>query len=72
MDIKNVIAQNVKRYRKEAGLTQLKASEITGISHIYWNYIEKQRALPSIVILQRMCNTIQVPISKVFEENTGL
>ena len=67
MDIKNVIAQNVKRYRKEAGLTQLKASEITGISHIYWNHIEKERVLPSIPTLKRMCDTINVEMSKIFE-----
>ena len=62
------IPVNLKYLRKKAGLTQIKASEIAGISKYYWNWIEKGDRLPSLLILEKMCQAIKAPMSEIFEK----
>jgi len=67
MNAQRLIAENIRKYRKDAGLTQVKAARITGLTTTFWNHVEMKRVTPSVATLERMCKTIGVPMSKIFE-----
>lgn len=50
MDIVSVFADNLKKYRKEKGLSQKKFAEMTGLHRTYISAIErKKRSIASAI-----------------------
>ena len=69
MNANQLLAKNIRIYRKKAKLTQIKAAEIANLSVTFWNHVENHRSSPSIATLERMCETIGVSISTIFTNN---
>ena len=63
-----LIGDNLKHHRKQKGITQKRAAEITGISQHYWNWVENNIKIPSVHVLHKMCNTIGVSMAEIFEK----
>jgi hypothetical protein len=66
------VASNIKKYRKEKGMTQEKLAEQTGYSFVNIRRIEapnckKSFSIETIYIISRV---LDIPIYKLFEENT--
>jgi transcriptional regulator with XRE-family HTH domain len=60
MDMRRMVAQNVKRIRLEKGLTQEQFSEISGFSQQYVSGLETGRRNPTIVTLYELAKALGV------------
>lgn len=69
-DLHRIIGANIKKYRKQAKLTQAQLSEQANISMSYLSKIEAtgcDKSL-SISILNQIANVLDVEISNFFKE----
>ena len=69
MYIERCFALNLKRFRKENGLSQLELAELSGISFKYIYKLERGKANPSIKIIDILAKSLGVsPISFFLDE----
>lgn len=69
MDIYEQIAKNIKKYRKEAGITQAQLAERVEVSHEFIRRIEseKGRKTFSIDTIYKISLALNINIAKLFE-----
>lgn len=60
MDMRRLVAQNVKRIRLERGLTQEQFCEISGFSQQYVSGLENGRRNPTIVTIHELAKALGV------------
>lgn len=58
MDMRRLVAQNVKRIRLEKGLTQEQFSDISGFSQQYLSGLETGRRNPTIVTIYELAKAL--------------
>ena len=65
----NIIRQNIKKYRKEAGLTQQELADKAGITMNNLSKIESQKMNRgfTIVIIGRIADALEIDIRKLFD-----
>lgn len=68
MDIGNIIAENLKKLRKERNLTLGQLSEISGVSKAMLSNIEQGESNPTINTIWKIANGLNVPYTKLMEE----
>lgn len=61
-----IIQNNIKLYRKQAGFTQEKLAEISGISQDYLSEIERGVKTPSLKRLILIAEALKIEIYKLF------
>ena len=68
-DLYEKLALNIKKYRKEVGITQAVLAERVGVSHEFIRRIEstKGRKTFSIDTIYKISLALDIPISKLFE-----
>ena len=59
--------KNVQRYRKEAGLTQEKLGELTGLDRGYISGIERGVRNPAIQNIEKIAKALKAKPPKLFE-----
>lgn len=59
--------KNVAYYRKEAGLTQEKLGELTGLDRGYISGVERGVRNPAIVNIEKIAKALKVKAAKLFE-----
>lgn len=64
------IGQNIKRIRKEKGLTQKKLGELCGINEANIRKYELGGANPKIETIQKIASGLGVPFSQLLPEST--
>jgi len=70
MKIQAVFAENMRKYRKEAKLTQEKLAEICGTDHRYIGQIETGTRCPSLEYVERIAVALDVaPYLLFYEKN---
>lgn len=69
MDIKEVLARNMRFYRKEAGLTQEKLAEICGLHRTYIGGIEQERINVSLNNINKIAHALDVSAADLLSEN---
>ncbi len=62
------LGENIKRLRKDKGLTQLKLASEAGISRSYLADVENNRYNPSLDTLHSIANSLSVPVSELLGE----
>jgi Predicted transcriptional regulators len=67
MDVKNVVAHNVKALRENRKLTLEAASEATGVSRSMLAQIEKGDVNPTISVLWKIANGFKVSFTSLIE-----
>lgn len=60
MDMRKLVAQNVKRVRLDKGLTQEQFSEISGFSQQYISGLETGQRNPTVVTLYELAKALGV------------
>lgn len=60
MDLKDVLATNLRRIRNERGKTQEEMAHILGISSRYLGSIERTRVSPSVSLLGKFAVALKV------------
>lgn len=58
--IMDIIAENVRRKRKEKGWSQCKASEVCGISEHAFGEVERGKSNPTINTLMQICKGLEI------------
>lgn len=65
MDVRQRLAANVKRLRKASGLSQEKFALEHGIDRTYISAIERGRRNPTITIVERLANALDVDVMEL-------
>ena len=60
MNIRKILADNIKEKRRNKGLTQEKLAEKTGMSLQYLAMLELGKKFPSGDMLERLANTLEI------------
>ncbi len=70
-DIKKIVALNIRKYRKEKGLTQEQLALYTDRSFEFIRRIESEQGKRgfSVDTLWRIATVLEVPLDKFFEDN---
>lgn len=66
MDNKKLLGRRIKEIRKSFGYTQEKFSEMIGIETSSLSGIESVRFFPSLHVLDKMSNVLDVPLVEFF------
>jgi transcriptional regulator with XRE-family HTH domain len=64
-----VFSRNLIGYRKQRGFSQYDLANITGISRSMISHYEREGMLPPIDRLQTIATALDIPASKLFEED---
>lgn len=72
MDVKRTFGQNLKIYRKKAGLTQEKLSEILGITPKHLSVIENGINFVSAELIEKASSALNVSAASFFYNNEEL
>ncbi|WP_446896966.1 helix-turn-helix domain-containing protein [Clostridium sp. LBM24168] len=54
------LGKRIKSIRKNSNITQEQLAEMTGLSNNYISNIERNRSIPSIETLLKICNSLKV------------
>jgi len=68
MKLQTVLSKNMRKYRKEAKLTQEKLAEICGTDHRYIGQIETGNRCPSLEYVERIANALKIEPFLLFYE----
>lgn len=68
MGVRQTFIQNMKYYRKQAGLTQEKLAEAIGMSTSYIGDMEARERFPSAETIDKIANALNIPVSVLFNE----
>lgn len=60
MDLKHVLATNLRRLRHERDLTQEEMADLTGLSSRYIGSIERARVSASVTVLGKLAEALGV------------
>jgi len=60
MDLKDVLATNLRRLRHERELTQEDVAERTGLSSRYVGSIERAKVSPSVTVLGKLADALEL------------
>lgn len=66
MDLRNVFISNIKEYRKQRKLSQMALAEKCGTSTSYIGEIEIGKKLPSIEMIQKIADSLEIQPFKLF------
>lgn len=69
-EIHEIIAENLKKYRKNEGLTLDKVATMTGVSKTMLGQIERLDSTPSISTIWKISNGLKLSFTSLIEEQT--
>ena len=68
--VRDIVASNIKRLRKERGITQAQLAEMTDLSNTYIANIECGKTWISDATLEKLSNALKVEFHVLFLEET--
>ncbi|WP_085811416.1 helix-turn-helix domain-containing protein [Sphingomonas sp. TZW2008] len=68
MDVRQRLGMNVRRLRKAKGLAQEKFALEFGMDRTYVSGIERGTRNPTITVVQRLADALDVPVAELFAE----
>ena len=68
-DIYNTIRRNIRKYRKEKGLTSAQLAEMVGLSHDFIRQIQSEKAAYnfSVETFVKIAQALETPLDKFVE-----
>ena len=72
MDVRAVFINNLKRYRKENKLSQMALAEKCGTSASYIGEIEIGKKFPSVEMVQKFADALNIKPYKLFMEENDI
>ena len=67
VNIREILALNLKEYRRKCGLTQEKLAEKAGISSNYLSMVEISRKFPTPEMLDRLAQALNIQTFQLFD-----
>ncbi len=71
MDMRQRVGINVKKFRKERGLSQEQLAFECGLHRTYISGVERGIRNPTVLVLERIAAALEVPASRLLEEEAG-
>ena len=68
MDIRRRVGLNVKRYRKDRGLSQEGLAFECGVHRTYVSGVERGIRNPTVLVLERIAKALDVPPSRLLDD----
>lgn len=68
-DVRKILANNIRKRRKELGITQIKLAELADISEPYMNDIERCQTWVSDKTLAKLAWALNLELHELFTEN---
>lgn len=68
-DYRAIIGRQLKKFRIEAGMTQLDVSERCGLFRTYLSRLEMGKANPTITVLVALADTLRVDVRELLAED---
>jgi transcriptional regulator with XRE-family HTH domain len=65
-NIREVLAKNIKVYRRKSGFSQDKLAELAGISSQYLATVETCRKFPTPEVLERIAKSLEIETHELF------
>lgn len=65
------IGENIKKLRKEKGLTQKRLSELSGVHEVQIARYENGKSKPSVEILKKICEALEQPYILFMDYESG-
>lgn len=72
MDLKEVLATNLRRLRHERELTQEDVAELTGLSSRYIGSIERAKVSTSVTVLGKLADALNVNPCRLIAVDTQM
>lgn len=66
MSIEHIVIDNIRRIRKEKGITQEKLAEYCGTSVSYIGLMETYKNIPKLSTIERISKVLNVPVQNLF------
>jgi transcriptional regulator with XRE-family HTH domain len=71
MEVRRRVGLNVKRFRKERGLSQEKLAFECGLHRTYVSGVERGVRNPTVLVLEKIAGALSVASSQLLEERGG-
>lgn len=68
MELRNVFIDNIKKYRKQAKLSQMALADRCKTAASYIGEIEIGKKFPSVEMIQKIAKALEIPPYKLFME----
>ncbi len=68
MSLEHLVIDNIRRIRKEKGITQEKLAEYCGTSASYIGLMETYKNVPKLSTIERIAEALNVPVQVMFAE----
>ena len=68
MSLGETVARNIRRIRRERGLSQEELASLVNINRNYIGMIERQENSPTIQMVERIAKVLQVRPSQLLED----
>jgi len=70
-NIKEILAANIRKYRRKKGLTQEKTAEMADISLRYLAMLELGKSFPSGEMLEKLANVLDIDTIQLFDVSSN-
>jgi transcriptional regulator with XRE-family HTH domain len=64
--IREILAENIKEYRRKTGITQSELAERSNISTNFMGMIEQERKFPAPEVLDRIAAALEIDTAELF------
>ena len=68
MTLRRTLARNLKRLRRERGLTQEELADLAGLNRNYVGMIERQENAASVDTLEALADALQIKAAQLLEQ----
>lgn len=69
MSLEHLVIDNIRRIRKEKGITQERLAEYCGTSASYIGLMETYKNVPKLSTIERIAEALNVPVQAIFAES---
>lgn len=70
MELREIFISNMKRYRKDKGISQMKLAELCNTSTSYIGEIEIGRKFPSVEMIQKIATALSIQPFQLFVQES--
>lgn len=71
MDIVKVFARNLKKYRKQKGLSQKSFAEISGLHRTYISAVEREKRSIALENVQKIADALEIDVYLLFIDSVS-
>lgn len=72
MDVRRLVGQNLRRYRKAAGLSQEELAHRARLDRTYVSGVERGVRNPTVVVLQELASALEIRPADLLNDGVSL